>query len=359
MSLSALTHNYQTVRRQYPSAKLLAVVKAEGYGHGLVKMAEVFAGLGSDYLGVSFLEEGVLLREAGISTPILVMGGLVDEQVQRYLDHDLTLTVSSVWKAEHAAEVAANSNSKAKVHLKYDTGMGRVGQNWKRADLLIGAVTRNAAHLDVEGVYSHFAAADELDLTSARTQLDRFHNVLQLVHSAGIEVPLVHMANSGAVLQLPEAHFDMVRPGILLYGYPPSEHLVGKLNLIPAMTLRSRVVFVKKPEPGTPIGYGSTYRTTGKWIATLPIGYGDGYPRRAGNRASIVMNGSRRPVVGAVSMDQITVEAADSCYLGDEATIFGGTIDPAHIWDTCRAIDAIPYELLCGLTARVPRVYID
>ena len=338
----------------------MAVVKAEAYGHGLVRVSQEFAALGADWLGVSFLEEGVSLREAGLNLPILVMGGLVDEQIGRYLDYRLDITVSSVWKAKQVEEVAASRRTRAAIHLKFDTGMGRVGQQWTSAEALLKEVTK-LRHLELRGIYTHFASAENQDLTFARTQLDRFQQVLESAARLGMEVPLIHAANSGAMMQLGEAaRFTLVRPGLMLYGNAPSRHLEGKFNLHPAMTLRSNVVYIKKPPAGSAVGYGSTWHSPGdRWIATIPIGYGDGYPRSAGNRAWVKLRGRKCPVVGMVSMDQITVDAGPEGYLGDEAILFGGRGENAlPLWDLCETLDAIPYELICGLTARVPRIYL-
>ena len=339
----------------------MALVKAEAYGHGLVRVSQEFAALGADYLGVSFLEEGVALREAGLDTPILVLGGLVDEQIDRYLDFDLEITVSSVWKARQVEAAAAARRMKAVVHLKVDTGMGRIGQQWQTAGLLFGEAVR-MPHIEVLGIYTHLAASEAEDLSFARTQLGRFSGVIEAAHKAGLNPPLVHIACSGALFQLPdETRFTMVRPGLMLYGYAPAAHLEGRFDLRPVMALKSRVVFVKRPPAGTTIGYGATWRSPGdRWIATVPIGYGDGYPRRAGNRGWVILRGRRCPVVGKVSMDQITVDAGPEAYLGDEVLLFGGGDDQElPLWELCRVLDAIPYELLCGLTARVPRVLVD
>lgn len=338
----------------------MAVVKAEAYGHGLVKIAKEFSRLGVDWLGVSFLEEGISLRENGITLPILVMGGLVDEQIGKYLDYNLTITVSSVWKAVHVDEIAGKRGVKAGIHLKIDTGMGRVGQSWDNSLVLFNKLA-GLSNLRIEGIYTHFASAEADDLSFARLQLDRFHNVLDCARNTGLTFDLVHAANSGALIQLTEeSRFDMVRPGLLLYGYPPAETLASKVNLKPVMSLLTRAVYVKKPTAGTPVGYGSTWKSSGNnWIATLPIGYGDGFPRRAGNRAMILFRNRLCPIVGNVSMDQITIDAGEEAYLGDEAIIWGDSSSGAlSIWEFCRSIDAIPYELLCGLTGRVPRIYL-
>ncbi len=339
----------------------MALVKAEAYGHGLERVAREFEACGADYLGVSFLEEGVALREAGLVLPILVMGGLVDEQIDRYLDYNLEITVSSLWKARQVEAVAAARQVRAAVQLKIDTGMGRIGQQWHTAEPFLTGVAR-LRHLDVRGLYTHLAASEAEDPSLTRTQLERFSGAIEVARKAGLEPPLIHMANSGAMFQMAdETRFTMVRPGLMLYGHAPAPHLEGQVDLRPVMALKSRVVFVKYPPEGATIGYGATWRSPGgRWIATVPIGYGDGYPRHAGNRGWVMLRGRRCPVVGKVSMDQITIDAGPEAYLGDEVLLFGrGEGQELPLWELCRALDATPYELLCGLTARVPRVYIE
>lgn len=361
ISLSALANNYAAARVLAGDAKLLAVVKAEAYGHGLIRIAQEFVRLGADWLGVSFLEEGIILREQGIDLPILVMGGLVDEQIGSYLDYDLTVTVSSVWKARLVNKIAGSRAKNARVHIKTDTGMGRVGQNWQTTDLLFAEFSK-FNHLIFEGIYTHFASSETSDQSFTQEQLTRFGYALESARKQKIEFELIHCANSGALIQLPDAiHCNMVRPGLMLYGYTPSDKLAAQIDLKPVMTLLSRVVFVKKPPAGTPIGYNSTWKSPGnRWIATLPIGYGDGFPRRAGNRAQIMLHNRLCPIVGNVSMDQITIDAGEEAYLGEEAILWGESPSGRlSLWNLCHSIDAIPYELLCGLTSRVPRIYID
>jgi alanine racemase len=239
--------------------------------------------------------------------------------------------------------------------------MGRVGQSWKTAGLLFRELAK-LPHLIPEGLYTHFASAESNDLGYSRLQLDRFNQVLETARKLGLDFRFAHAANSGALLQMgDEASYNMVRPGIALYGLTPSEHLNDRFDLKPVMSLLTRVVFVKRPPAGTPVGYGSTWKSPGnRWIATLPIGYGDGFPRRAGNRANVVLRGRLCPIVGNVSMDQTTIDAGVEAYLDDEVVIFGSSSTQTNsIWRLCLAIDAIPYEILCGLTARVPRVYVD
>ncbi|MDP8237651.1 MAG: alanine racemase [Candidatus Hatepunaea meridiana] len=360
ISISALKHNFTTVKRLAGSSKIMAVVKAEAYGHGLIRVAKEFAACGADYLGVSFLEEGIVLRKEGLDIPILVMGGLVDEQIESYLDYNLELTVSSVWKARHVEEIAAKRGVKAAVQLKVDTGMGRIGPQWSTAGKMLSEVAQ-LRHIEVKGLYTHLAASDSNDQSFTETQLDRFDEVIKTAYAVGLEPACIHAANSGAMIQLPDcSRYTMVRPGIILYGYPPSSNLESKLNLKPAMTLKTQVVYVKYPTEGTTIGYNSTWRSPGsRWIATLPVGYGDGYPRSLSNRGWVMLRGRKCPIVGRVSMDQITIDAGNEAYLGDEVILFGGEGNQQlSLWKLCEAIDAIPYELLCGLTGRVPSVYI-
>lgn len=361
ISLSALRHNFAISKQLAGTAKIMAVVKAEAYGHGLVKVAHEFASCGADYLGVSFLEEGILLREAGIDLPILVMGGLVDEQIERYIHYNLEPTVSSVWKACQIDELASRMGVKAAVQLKFDTGMGRVGQQWHTAEKLLSELLRLKS-IEIKGIYTHLATADSEDLTFTAKQLNRFDDVIETARSLGIEFPFIHAANSGALMQLPQRSlYTMVRPGLMLYGYHPAPHLEGRFDLKPVMTLKTRVVYVKYPREGTTIGYGATWKSPGgRWIVTLPIGYGDGYPRNLSNLGWVMLRGRRCPIVGRVSMDQITIDGGEEAYLGDEVILFGGSGEHyLSLWELCSAIDSIPYELLCGLTARVPRVYIE
>lgn len=359
IDIDALRHNFRLTRKLASGVKLMAVVKAEAYGHGLVKIAREFTNLGTDYLAVSFLEEGILLRESGIDIPILVLGGFADEQIEQYLDYNLDITVSSVYKAKLVNSIGERNKRNCRIHLKTDTGMGRIGQNWQTAGLLFRELS-NLNRLEIAGLYTHFATADEPDLSFARVQLQRFCDVLEVCNRHKIEPEHIHAANSGAILQLgKEALFDLVRPGIMLYGQAPSPHLCGKFDLNPVMTLKTVVVYVKKPGEGITIGYGSTYSTPGgKWIATLPLGYGDGIPLPAGNSASVLLRGCNCPIVGRVSMDQITIDAGDEVYLGDEVIIFGKNgEETVSLWDFACASKTIAYDVMCGLTTRVPRIY--
>jgi alanine racemase len=359
VNLSRLTANYQAIRAAVAPAKVMAVLKANAYGHGLIETARHLVGVGADYLGVAYLEEGIWLRENGIETPILVMGGLLSDQTPLYLEHDLTVTASSVEKLQQIERTAQLLGVRAKVHLKIDTGMERIGVHYYSASSLL-ETSLACQHCEIEGIYSHFANADAADLTSARIQLDRFQEVLQFYAKRNLPTPMRHIANSGGILQLPESHLDMVRPGILLYGVYPSAEVQRPVAVQPALSWKSRVVYFKVVLPGHPVSYGSTWQSDVMTrVITIPVGYGDGYFRSMSGQAEVIVRGRRYPVVGRICMDQMMVNIGwDSAYNGDEVILLGESGDQAI---TCEQLAAwagtIPYEILTNINTRVPRVY--
>jgi alanine racemase len=360
VSLARLTDNFQAIRAAVAPAAVMPIVKANAYGHGLVPVARHLVTLGAPSLGVAFLEEAVALREAGVSVPILVMGGIFGDQVPVFLRHGLTLTASSVDKLCHIDDTAGALGVTARVHLKVDTGMERIGVHYYSARTLLERAAE-CRHCVVEGVYSHFANADAADLTSARLQLARFLEVLTWYDRHGVTTPIRHMANSGAVLQLRESHLDLVRPGILLYGVYPSAEVARTIDVRPALSWRSRVVYFKVVKPGHPVSYGSTWQSDHPVrVVTVPVGYGDGYFRALSNVAQVMIRGKRYPVVGRVCMDQIMVNLEwDSAYNGDEVVLIGA--DGSELI-TCENLaewaGTIPYEVLTSINTRVPRVYV-
>ncbi|MBI1806127.1 MAG: alanine racemase [Ignavibacteria bacterium] len=362
--LQCLHDNLDGIRQRVThGVKIMGIVKANAYGHGLVEIAQALVRCGVDYFGVGFIEEGVILRQNGITTPILVLGGVLGSQIQEFLKNDLEITVSSVEIAERIErEAQLNGGRAARVHLKIDTGMERIGV---RAENILPFIRRVAQlqHLELIGVYSHFATADECDKSFAHQQLDRFHTVLQTIHKLGIEIPLTHIANSGAILDLPDSYFSMVRPGIMMYGVYPSQETSRSISLHPVLALKSNVVFVKEVPSGTSISYGRKYTTACRTkIATVPIGYGDGYGRRLTNRSEVLINGQRHRVVGTICMDQIMVEIGmdSAIHVGDEVTLLGKDgNETISAWDLSEKLGTIPYELFTGITARVPRVFIQ
>jgi alanine racemase len=341
-------------------AEVMPIVKANAYGHGLIEVARHLVARGARRLGVAFLEEAVALREAGITLPILVMGGILGTQIPVFLRHGLTLTASSIDKLRQIDEAARDLGVTAKVHLKIDTGMERIGVHYYNA---AGLLERAAGcrHAVVEGIYSHFANADAADLGSARLQLARFLEVLQWYDKHGVPIPLRHIANSGAILQLRESHLDLVRPGILLYGVYPSAEVRHTIAVRPALAWKSRVVYFKVVPPGHPVSYGSTWQSDHPVrVVTIPVGYGDGYFRALSNVAQVIIRGKKYPVVGRVCMDQIMVNIEwETAYNGDEVVLLGAdggqriTCEDLAGW-----AGTIPYEVLTNINTRVPRVYV-
>jgi alanine racemase len=361
VDLDTLAENFRAIQSKVGSAKMMSVLKANAYGHGLVEVARLMQGLKADYLGVAVLEEGILLRKAGISIPILVLGGILGNQLPYFLEHQLTITASSIEKIWQIDEIAEQLGKTAKVHLKIDTGMERIGIHYYNAqDLLEAAV--HCRHIEVEGIFSHFANSEDADLSYSRLQIERFLEVLHFYDERGLAPPrLRHMANSGAILQLPEAHFDMVRPGLLLYGVYPDPATYRSIRVYPALSWKSRVVYFKVIKPGHPVGYGSTWETDHMVRAvTVPVGYGDGYFRSMSGNASVLIRGKKYPVIGVISMDQIVVNIEwESAYNDDEVVLVGEmlgeriTVEDLALW-----AGTIPYEILTNINTRVPRLYI-
>jgi len=361
VNLDHLSQNLKAIREKTFPAKVMVILKANAYGHGLDAVARHLAPY-ADYIGVAVLEEGILLREMGIRTPILVLGGIWEEQIPDFIQHDLTLTASSAERLKQIDRTAESLRKKAIVHLKIDTGMERIGVHYYNAHTLQEAAL-GCKHIVTEGIYSHFANADADDLSHARIQLARFNEVLDFYPKHYLPTPpLRHIANSGAILQLPEANFDMVRPGILLYGVYPSDEAAKTVPVTPALTWSSKVVYFKVTQPGHPVSYGSTWQSdTETRVVTVPVGYGDGYFRAMSGKAEVIIRGIKHPQVGRICMDQMVVNlgADGSGYNGDEAMLLGKQGNQ-HITaeDLARWAGTIPYEVLTNINTRVPRIYI-
>jgi len=359
--LNRLTQNFNAIQKHVGDVMVMPILKANAYGHGLVEVGRHFSKIGVGYIGVAFLEEGILLRESGVTAPILVLGGILGTQVPEFLRHNLTLTASSIEKLEHVDEVAASMGVEAKVHLKIDTGMERIGVHYYTAKSLLEASLK-CKHTKIEGIFSHFANADSADLTSAKLQLERFNEVLKFYEDRSLPMPLRHMANSGAVLQLPESYFEIVRPGILLYGVYPTDEVQKTIEVVPALSWSSRVVYFKVVKPNHPVSYGSTWQSDHMVrVVTIPVGYGDGYFRNMSGKAEVIIRGKRYPIVGTICMDQFMVNIEwDSAYNNDEVILIGES-EGEHITveDLAGWAGTIPYEILTNINTRVPRVYMN
>jgi alanine racemase len=359
IDLDVLAANYRAIAAHVAPARVMPILKANAYGHGLVEVARKLEAVGAPYVGVAYLEEGLRLRQHGVRLPVLVLGGIVGSQIPRFLEHDLTLTASSVDKLRAIDEQAAALGRPATVHLKIDTGMERIGVHWYSAEALLEASLK-CRHARVEGIFTHFANADGRDLAHARLQLERFHEVLRFYERRSLPTPLRHAANSGATLQLPESYFDMVRPGVVFYGAAPSAEVPVTISVRQALRWVTHVVYFKVVKPGNPVSYGSAWAPAELTrVVTLPAGYGDGYMRAMSGKAEVIVHGKRYPVVGRICMDQMMVAiGGDSAYNGDEAVLLGTsgsatiTIEELAAW-----AGTITHEVLTNINTRVPRVY--
>jgi alanine racemase len=359
VDLDRIAENYRLIAEHVGGRPVMPILKANAYGHGLVEVAARLAREGVPYVGVAFLEEAILLREKGIETPILVLGGIMENQIPHFLQHRITLTASSLGKLQQIEQAAAEVGMRALVHLKIDTGMERIGVHHYNARAFLEESLR-AEHCEIEGIFSHLASADAADLGYARVQLERFLEVCRFYEERGVKPPLRHLANSGAILQLPESHLDMVRAGILLYGVHPSPAVPRAIPVRPALRWTSRVVYFKVVRAGDPVSYHSTWRSDHPVrVVTVPVGYGDGYPRALSNRGSVLIRGRRHPVVGQVCMDQIVVNLeSDSAFNADEVVLLGAQDgEEIRVEEIAERAGAIPYEVLTAINTRVPRVY--
>ncbi len=359
IDLDVISDNVAAVAAHVAPAEVMPVVKANAYGHGLVEVGRHLQAGGVSCLGVAYLAEGVALRRAGVELPVLVLGGSAEVEAPAFLRHDLTPSVASIAKLRTFDEAAAATGRRLRVHLQVDTGMERLGVHWYSAEPFVEAALR-CPHLEVEGLFSHLANSDAADLTHARTQLARFEEVHDLFARRSVEV-VRHLANSGGVLQLPETHLDLVRPGIMIYGVLPDEGVMRTVEVRPALRWASQVVYVKTVEAGSPVSYGSTWAPSeATRIVTVPVGYGDGYIRLLSNRAEVLIGGRRHPVVGRVCMDQFMVDVGDAeVSVGDEVVLVGEQGDERITAEELAGhAETIGYEVLTNVNARVPRRFV-
>ncbi len=375
IDLQAYAHNIRELKRiTRPPTRLMAVVKANGYGHGAVEVAREALKNGAQYLGVARIEEAVPLRKAGLAAPILIFGYTPPDLASTLIEYELSQSVYSWTSASALSEKAARLGKTIKVHLKVDSGMGRLGfllesdQAPSEASaeqyLLrrIEAITRLPG-LTVEGIFTHFATADHADKSYANLQLERFRDLLRRLQQYGLAPALKHAANSAALIDMPESHLDMVRPGIATYGLYPSDEVNKEIvDLKPVMTLKSRIVHLKKVAPGFNISYGITFQTKDyTTIATVAVGYADGFDRRLSSRAHMLVHGRRVPVVGRVCMDltMLDVGGVPEAALEDEVVVFGRQGEAIVTADEIASkLQTINYEVVSTITGRVPRIYL-
>lgn len=361
IDLDAIVFNLRGIRKKVAPAGIMAVVKADAYGHGAVPVARTALSHGACCLGVALVEEAIELRQANIDAPILVFGGMMPKDAPLFVEYQLQATVYDTKTLIALEQAAKQKNRVMDVHVKIDTGMGRVGVDWRQAMPLFEQIAAMSS-VRLKGVYTHFATADMIDKSYAHLQLARFRHVLKQLQDRGIEVPLKHAANSGAILDLPESYFDLVRPGVMMYGYYPSKETSESVPLKPAMTFKTRVLHIKKISRGESVSYGRKFiASQDTTIATLPVGYADGYNRLLSNQGEVIIRGRRYPVVGRVCMDLIMVDVGlkTAVRVGDEAILFGRQgREQITVQSICDKLSTIPYEVTCWVSKRVPRLYV-
>jgi len=353
IDLGALRHNLGQVRRRMSSrTQILGVVKSDAYGHGMIPVARELVSEGVHFLGVSKFWEAEELRNAGFRLPILVLLAVEPPDMEQAIRMELRPVVFRMDHAELLSQAACRLNMPAKVHLKVDTGMGRLGVPWEKVPSFLNGLLALPG-IQLEGVLSHFAVADEADKTFSEKQLGRFREFLQALADRGHPVTYAHIANSAGLIDLPHAHFQLVRPGIMLYGSPPSKELHYPADLRPVMSFKSKIIQLKDVPAAQPIGYGRTFVTEKpSRIATVPVGYDDGYPRLLSNRGQVLIDGQRAPVVGRVSMNMITVDVTHlpAAAEDDEVVLLGTQKDDRITADEIAELCAtISYEIYCSI----------
>ncbi len=355
--LGCIKTNLQRVREKTGGRKILVPVKANAYGHGLVRVARLLAEEGVDYLGIARWEEGAELRENGIKVPLLLLNGFLPGEEENILSYRITPSLTSEEQIKWLERLGEKSNKKIPLHIYVDTGMGRGGIREERIFRVLEEVISSPS-LFVEGIYTHFPSADE-DEEFTWDQIRRFKGIKRKVEEKGINIPLWHMANSAGILNFPESYMDMVRPGIMIYGYYPSPKVRKSIKIEPSLIWKASVIGVEKTEAGKGISYGLTYFTSRHCkIVILGVGYGDGYPRALSNKGKVMFKGKKYPVVGRVCMDEMMVEMDEGIEvkIGDSVTILGEGI---RVEEMAELLKTIPHEIVSQISRRVRRIYYE
>jgi len=370
ISLPQLSENYRIIRNHVgPERAIMAVVKADAYGHGLTQVASRLAGEGVDWFGVTSADEGIELRSAGISQPILLLTGFWEGEQSALTDYDLVPAVYSEDQLAALEDWGRHTGKRIPFHLKINTGMGRLGIHWEGVDSFL-RVYRPMSYVELEGLFAQFASAEDFTTRQTETQAERFHGVEQALERAGIHPRFSHQANSAAVVSRPETWGNMVRPGLLLYGYQIPARVAGgeagpqcrSLPVREILTFRTRVISIKQVPAGIPLGYGGRYVTPrASRIAIIPAGYADGLDRRLSGRGKVILRGQFATMVGNISMDLTLVDVTDipGAVVGDEIILIGRQGDcSVTAVDVAEMSGTIPYEILCGINKRVIRRYL-
>jgi alanine racemase len=357
INLNNIEYNLSQIKSRVASGtKVLVTVKADAYGHGLIPVAKRLSACGVDFFGVASIDEGIKLREAGIQTPVLILGLILKQDMAPLFKYNFSTTVCEESLPKALNNMARKLKKRINVHIKVDTGMGRIGVKHYDAYNLVAKISK-LKYVNTEGLFTHFAFAD-LNKKFTFYQIDLFDRLVGKLNKDGIRIPLVHAANSMGLLDYKNSHFTMVRPGLITYGLYPKDNL--KIRLKPVLSLKSKVVFIKKVSRGIGISYGHDYITRkATRIATLPIGYGDGYPRNLSNKAEVLIGGRRFKMCGKICMDQIMVDIRGAkVKVADEVVLIGAQgKEKITAEELALKSGTIPYEIVCGLGSRIPRVY--
>lgn len=362
VDLGAIEYNFRQLKQIVgKKTKVLAAVKADAYGHGLYGVSKRLEACKVDYLGVASVDEAIELREKGIRSPVIVLSAILKSEARPMVEYDITATIADISFAKFLNSVSKNAKRPTKVHVKVDTGMGRLGVWHDEADSFVREVAA-LPHLELEGIYTHFPVAEELDDPFTDEQLALFNLLIERLAKERIRISYRHAANSMALVSRRHSHLNLVRPGLMIYGLHPSPCSVDMVKLKPALSFKTKIVFLKRARAGRSISYGRTHITKRETtIATLAVGYGDGYNRLLSNKASVLIRGVRAPVIGRVCMDQTMVDVGDvkGVAVGDEVVLIGAQgKEKISAEELARLCSTIPYEITCWISRRVPRIYI-
>lgn len=359
VDLQALKRNYERIK-DYTQSEIMPIVKADAYGHGALEIVQTLFDLGARRFGVAVLDEALEIRKAFPSVSVMMIGTLPIEAASTLVKEDIICGVSQLEQAVTLSKEGVLQEKTVKIHLKVDTGMGRIGFREEEFKQIVDCT--QLPNLYIEGIYTHFATADHSDLTFAREQLKRFEEIVGKLKTQGIHIPIRHAANSAAILQLPEAHFELVRPGIILYGLPPSRHIGKDVGIEPVLSWKAKVSHIKTISEGETVSYGRTFRAAYPTrVATIPLGYADGLRRSLSNQGEALIKGKRSTMIGRVCMDQtmLDVTRIPGIEVGDVVTLLGTDgYERIDATEMAGWVGTINYEVVCGISKRVPRVYI-
>ena len=363
IDLNNLINNIEEIKKKSSNSEIIGVVKANAYGHGAVEVSKVLLSCNIKKLAVANIVEAIELRENDINAPIMLLGISEEFAIDELINHNVEPTVSTLKFAKKLNESAKEKGKIIKIHVAIDSGMGRIGFRNNTKDIEDIVSISNLSNLKIESIFSHFSTADSIDKSYSSNQINIYNSILSKLEEKGVTIDKKNLSNSAAIIDIPESHYDYVRPGIIQYGYYPSNEVnKNDINIKPVLTWKTRVVHIKEVDENEYIGYGKTYKTSKKTvIATLPVGYADGYSRGLSNKGSVIIKGKLAPIIGNVCMDQFMIDVTniEGVETGDEVILLGSYGDVKFdADDMANILDTISYEVLCLIGRRAPRLYI-